>query len=164
LKGEFGVADLSGRLRSSDVFRLRQRRTSDSRKWRTGLPWSSVASALRGRGPVSSGTEELIDIRYESSAECPERQLRKVRSFSGTGSPSARLPVCASLVRSGPSRSRDGLAWSTGERREANGPIDGAPFWPATSSRVLASSLFRRFGVAAYLKGPPSTVYSAHKS
>jgi hypothetical protein len=72
-------------------------------------------------------TEELLDVRYESFAEQPEQQLRELCSFLGVASSSDYLRACASLVKSAPSRSRDRLPWTQGERDEVDALIEGRP-------------------------------------
>jgi sulfotransferase family protein len=60
--------------------------------------------------------EELIDVGYESFVAHPEERLGDLCRFLGVVPSPAYLRACAGLVEPTPSRSRDRLPWSPGER------------------------------------------------
>jgi hypothetical protein len=73
------------------------------------------------------GSDELLDIRYESFTEHPEQHLRELCGFLGVTASPDYLRACAALVKPTPSRSRDRLPWSADERREVDDLIERRP-------------------------------------
>jgi hypothetical protein len=71
--------------------------------------------------------DELLDLRYETFSEHPEQQLSDLCRFVGVSTTPDYLRACATIVRSGESRSRDGLTWSTTDQMAIDGLVASRP-------------------------------------